>query len=212
MQKAEKSDLRRILRAKRSAIPSSEKPTLARLAAENSQDLLKPHAKIGLYFATNEELDTRALAEQLWLDCKAVYLPVIHPSRKLSFRLWTQDTKLTLSRLKTYEPEPIGLELSAHELDALIIPLVGFDQSGARLGMGGGFYDTTLARTGTETETETETNANANAKAKAKAKLIKIGWAFDIQELSKVPTEAHDVILDYVVTPTRVIRSSSSAP
>lgn len=201
MLKADKSDLRRLLRAKRASIRADERGALARRAAERASRLLTPHSRIALYYATHEELSTQALAELLWRDEKSVYLPVINTTRKLSFRLWTPDTQLTLSRLNTYEPESSGSDLASEQLDAAILPLVGFDRSGARLGMGGGFYDSTLSRPLANSNGKVDTETKINLALKP----IKIGFAFDIQEVEQIPTEAHDVALDYVVTPTQIV-------
>ena len=208
MPKADKSDLRQRLRTRRAAIPAADRAVLARLAAERAAFLLKPHSRIALYYATREELSTQALAELLWRDEKSVYLPVINKTRKLSFRLWTPDTVLALSRLKTCEPEASGSDLVAEQLDAVVLPLVGFDRSGARLGMGGGFYDSTLRRPPADSNSKVDTGTKISLDLKP----IKIGLAFDIQEIEYVPTEEHDVALDYLVTPTQIIACAASEP
>ena len=68
------------------------------------------------------------------------------------------------------------------EPTVLIVPLVGFTENGARLGMGGGFYDRWLA---------------------AHPDTIAIGLAWDIQKVEALPLEVHDMSLSAVVTPTR---------
>lgn len=68
--------------------------------------------------------------------------------------------------------------------DVVIVPVVGFDKSGNRIGMGGGWYDKFLAM-------------HPNA--------LKVGLAYDECELQKIEPEPHDVRLDYIITPTRLI-------
>jgi 5-formyltetrahydrofolate cyclo-ligase len=67
------------------------------------------------------------------------------------------------------------------------VPGVAFDASGRRLGRGGGSYDRALAARGAAT--------------------LAVGLAYDEQVVDEVPTDAHDVPVDVVVTPTRVLRA-----
>ncbi len=69
-------------------------------------------------------------------------------------------------------------------LDVIIVPVLGFDTHGNRIGMGGGWYDKFLAM-------------HPNA--------LKVGLAYDECELQKIEPEPHDVRLDYIITPTRLI-------
>ena len=68
--------------------------------------------------------------------------------------------------------------------DVLFMPLVAFTANGDRLGQGGGFYDKWLG---------------------AHPDIIRIGLAWDMQEVPELPIEPHDMGLTAVVTPTRVI-------
>ncbi|MFQ5509797.1 MAG: 5-formyltetrahydrofolate cyclo-ligase [Leptospirillia bacterium] len=83
-------------------------------------------------------------------------------------------------------PEPVdGLTpVSPEEVGILLLPGVAFDPSGGRLGYGRGYFDRVLAKTSG----------------------LKVGLGFDGQVVDQVPTEAHDVAMDLVVTPTRIIR------
>lgn len=76
------------------------------------------------------------------------YLPILHPFHhgRIVFSSYNEDTPLNPNRFGI--PEPVFAERkirSAWALDAVLLPLVGFDDSGERLGMGGGFYDRTFA-------------------------------------------------------------------
>ena len=70
------------------------------------------------------------------------------------------------------------------QLDVLFTPLVAFDNTGARLGMGGGFYDRTLANW-------------------QQHKIYPIGLAHDCQRVDKIPLEHWDIPLPEIITPTR---------
>lgn len=75
--------------------------------------------------------------------------------------------------------------LENDEINVFLLPLVAFDTNGNRLGHGGGFYDKLLY---------------CYPEAK------KIGLAFDLQKVDSVPTEAHDIKLDAVITETQIYR------
>ena len=91
-------------------------------------------------------------------------------------------------------PGPFGLaqpsEHAAHAahdaIDAVILPAVAFDEQGARLGYGGGYYDRLLPM--------------------CRPDCMRIGVAFDGQILAHIPVEEHDACVDVVVTPSRILR------
>lgn len=74
------------------------------------------------------------------------------------------------------------------EPTSIIIPLLGFDINKNRLGYGGGFYDRTIEF------------------LEKKKKVLKIGVAFEEQEINTVPSMKYDKKLDLIVTPNRVIK------
>ena len=78
-------------------------------------------------------------------------------------------------------PEPVnGDFLTASQIDYLLIPLVGFDRKGNRIGMGGGYYDRALAAVSDHA--------------------VKLGVGYSFQELSDIQPQAWDVPLDGIVT------------
>ena len=72
--------------------------------------------------------------------------------------------------------------------DVLLIPLLAFDKNLNRLGYGGGYYDRLIER------------------LSKKKNILKIGLAFSIQEIDKVPTNMYDQKLDYIVTNKHTIK------
>lgn len=116
-----------------------------------------------------------------------VYLPVLHPliPGKLVFSPYTSHTRLRPNRFGITEPAfSAGLKRPAWAMDAILFPLVGFDEHGGRLGMGGGFYDRTFAFSRT--------------RPRLAPKLI--GLAHDFQKVDSLPIEPWDVPLHSVVT------------
>lgn len=141
--------------------------------------LLQSALHIATYLPVDGEVDPSEGIAWLRDQGKNIYLPVIQQDKQLAFALWDQDQPLVSNRYGIGEPGPDAPGREADSLDAILLPLVGWDRSGQRLGMGGGFYDRTLAQAKTVT---------------------KIGLAYALQELDRVPVEEWDVRLDFVLT------------
>lgn len=143
---------------------------------------------IALYLSFDGELDTRPLIEELWRAGKKVYLPALHPFSpgNLLFLRYFPDSDLVLNQFKIHEPVlDVRHVLPLYRLDVLITPLVAFDSSGQRFGMGGGFYDRTLQNW-------------------RKHGLFPVGYAHDCQRVDSLPVEKWDIPLPAVVTPTAI--------
>lgn len=83
------------------------------------------------------------------------------------------------------EPAPPRRDVDPEALDVIVLPGVGFDVAGNRLGYGGGHFDRLLART--------------------RAGALRIGVALDEQVVERLPTEAHDERVDLILTPTQTL-------
>lgn len=145
---------------------------------------------IALYLSTDGEIDTMPLIEWLWQQGKKTYLPVLHPFSKghLLFLHYHANTPLVENRFYIPEPKLDQTQvIPVEKLDLICTPLVGFDSSGQRLGMGGGYYDRTLAKWFA---------CSQGAKP--------IGLAHDCQHVDVLPAEQWDVPLPKIVTPSRI--------
>ena len=104
--------------------------------------------KIACYLPINGEIDPRVVIERIWHAGKICYLPLVprHVHKPLWFAPVYPDTPLAENRFGVPEPVVATRELvRARRLDLLLLPLVGFDHKGNRVGMGSGFYDRTLS-------------------------------------------------------------------
>ena len=113
-------------------------------------------------------------------------------------RLWfapvTPDSRFVLNRFGIPEPlAPSRSLIDARQLDLILMPLVGFDQQGNRLGMGGGFYDRTLA-------------FMHHRKAWHRPKLV--GLAHALQQVDSLEPSSWDVPLDGVATDKQLFNFS----
>lgn len=144
--------------------------------------------KVALYLANDGELDPQPLIDWYWQQGAQVYLPVLHPFCKgyLLFFRYQAGTPLITNRLGIAEPQlDIRQLLPLQQLDVIYTPLVAFDNLGNRMGMGGGFYDRTLAG------------------RKQGPRPLTVGLAHDCQQLAFVPTESWDIPLVELITPSQ---------
>ncbi|UII71337.1 5-formyltetrahydrofolate cyclo-ligase [Pseudomonas sp. HN11] len=142
--------LRRMLRkARRALTPSEQRQAAHGLYRQLAQHPLFRRAKhISLYLPTDGEIDPRLLLRAAQRRGKATYLPVLSawPRTKMVFQRVRPGEKLLPNRFRILEPRMnIGRQRKVWALDLVLLPLVGFDDAGGRLGMGGGFYDRSLA-------------------------------------------------------------------
>ena len=179
----DKIQLRQLLRQRRRGIPAGRQKTAARGVL--AQLLRLPEfcraQQVALYLPRDGEIDPGRIKTWLWKNERTCYVPIILPGRKLAFAELHPDSDLSENRLHIDEPQDTP-RLDPQALDIVLLPLVGFDPHGNRLGMGGGFYDTTFAD-----------------HAPGAAPLL-IGLAHEEQRVEQLPTQAQDVPLDYMVT------------
>ena len=142
--------LRRLLRnASRAITPSEQRQAAQGVYRQLAQHPLFRRAKhISLYLPTDGEIDPRWLLRAAQRRGKATYLPVLSawPRTKMVFQRVRPGEKLLPNRFRILEPRVnVRRQRKVWALDLVLLPLVGFDDAGGRLGMGGGFYDRSLA-------------------------------------------------------------------
>ncbi|MGJ0578106.1 5-formyltetrahydrofolate cyclo-ligase [Xenorhabdus bovienii] len=187
-----RKSIRKQIRQLRQNLSPEQQSQFAQQVAQNamSHPKIQQANKIALYLAFDGELDTRPLIQQLWQQNKQVYLPVLHPfsQHHLLFLHYHAETSLNCNRFNIEEP-PLDVRqvLPVSELDVMFIPLVAFDSTGQRLGMGGGFYDRTLAKW-------------------QQQNFYPIGLAHDFQLVNSLPSASWDIPLPEIITPEKIWR------
>lgn len=145
-----RSTLRNKIRHQRRHLGDQERRAAALRVKRNFSNMriFRASQRIAFYLPNDGELDLTPLLQQAWAMKKMCYLPVLNTltANQLSFAPFHQNTSLRLNRFGIPEPliSPRRL-VRAYALDLILVPLVAFDIHGNRLGMGGGFYDRTLA-------------------------------------------------------------------
>jgi 5-formyltetrahydrofolate cyclo-ligase len=186
----ERRRLRQSLRARRRALsPAQQKHAALHLALRLLRlPGIRRARHIALYLARDGEIDPACFARLARARGKQLYLPVLRhfPHDHLLFAPWQAHARLRGNRFGIGEPAQ-GPARPARRLDVILLPLVGFDRSGGRLGMGGGFYDRTLSykmRT-------------------PKRPPVLLGLAHDCQEVPQLSTASWDIPLQAIITDRR---------
>lgn len=184
-----KRELRARLRALRLGVPPEARGAAAEAVARHLMALPvlgSSRAVLG-YAATGSELSLDPWLRRLLVDgAVAVHLPRVVGDQLEVVRVLDLDADLEAGWRGLREP--LGAAIAPTGLDAAVVPGLGFDLAGGRLGQGGGHVDRFLTR--------------------LRPGVAKVGVCFEAQLLSAVPMEAHDVGVDVVVTEAgaRVVR------
>ncbi|TCO70889.1 5-formyltetrahydrofolate cyclo-ligase [Rhodovulum euryhalinum] len=167
-------------------------PARGAAAVARLLDVLAPHMgrPVSGYMPMRSEIDPLAAMAAL-VGHGPVGVPVIEArGAPLAFHRWTPGCAM--------RPGPFGAQVPDGGVpmlpEVLIVPLLAFDRTGARLGYGGGFYDRTLAM------------------LRARGPVLAVGLAYAAQEVARVPVEPTDQLLDAIVTEDETIRPALGMP
>lgn len=183
-----KQDLRAIMRKKRTMLTMAQRmadaQSLVKFTAVAPFKQARFLLSIGMYHAIKAEIDPGQLGAALRAKGHGMGLPCIEKGdKRLVFRRFEAGNTLIKG--------PFGISQPPQEApflhpDIVIVPLLAMDKKGGRLGYGGGYYDGTFL-----------TNKRA----------LLIGLGYDFQLLDQVPTGSHDIKLDYVMTPSMMLKT-----
>jgi 5-formyltetrahydrofolate cyclo-ligase len=181
--------LRAQLRAQRRAIPPHERASASRQFARilRRSQLLRPGRRIAVYVAHDHEADPHLVVRLARRNRCELYLPAIadYRRRRMEFRRYTSDAQLRPNRYGIAEPQRTAVRIAVRHLDVILVPLVGVDSQGTRLGSGAGFYDRCLH------------HLRAGRRWR-RPKLI--GLAYEFQRVGRLAAGAWDVPLDALIT------------
>lgn len=185
-----KTALRLRLRAELKALGGADRaPASAELCARLRVSVAWQNARSVLLFVPlPSEPDIAPLLEEALAAGKLLALPRFNAGANAyeAVRVIDPVRELVTGPFQVREPVAACPKVALNRLDLALVPGLGFDARGGRLGRGKGHYDRLLACfTG-----------------------LKIAVAFDCQIVSQIPREPHDIALDAVVTPTRWIEAN----
>lgn len=194
MNSLDKKALRKQARAARAALAPDYRRFAVRRALRQAlrAGLFLKGRRWSFYLPVNDEFDVLPLLNQALHMGKDCFLPITAHRIAQPLRFARLDGRhgLTHNRYGIVEPHAHEL-MNARWLDVMLLPLVGFDRQGRRLGMGGGYYDATLAY--------------LRSRRRWRRPLL-VGVAYACQELPEVPTEPWDVRLDMLLTENGLVR------
>ncbi|MCO4786713.1 MAG: 5-formyltetrahydrofolate cyclo-ligase [Marinomonas atlantica] len=187
----DRQTLRKSLRLLRKQLSDTEQQHAADALQKEFLQALAPSlptsANVALYLTNDGEVSPSSICDWCWNNQINVYLPVLD-GKALLFARYDEHSQWQTNSFGILEPVDLTPATGA-EMDIVLMPLVGFDAQGGRLGMGGGFYDRTFENKAERTHL--------------------IGLAHDCQEVEQLPIESWDVPLSGILTPSRYITCSN---
>jgi 5-formyltetrahydrofolate cyclo-ligase len=183
MEGAELRAWRRAERARllawRTAVPAARRRAWGQAIEERLWPLLAERhgLRLGVYWPFKAEFDPRPLIDRLIAAGMAVALPtVVDKKGPLEYRTWRPGEPLVNGVWDIPVPEKREIVVP----DAVLAPLVGFDEACYRLGYGGGYFDRTLAALA--------------------PKPLAIGVGFEASRIATIHPQPFDMPMDFVVT------------
>ncbi len=185
-----KAKLRREILARRDALPQEDRRSRSASIAGALFALPEYRAAgtVLFYVSFRSEVSTRRMIEQAVSHGKKVLAPKVDRRRRelRLFEIKDLSADLEAGYMNIYEPvEKRTREASPEEPDLVVMPGVGFDEKGNRLGYGGGYYD--------------------RLAMKLRSGIRLVALAFEEQMVDEVPSLSHDRKVDMIITETRVI-------
>lgn len=181
----DKAALRQALRQARIRLSPQERRAAETAANRHLNRLIKRGSRIGVYWPVGSEMRLDHFIRTARSRGAKLYLPFIEPGRR---RLWFTPYPEQIAAPPTLKrsgslniPQYQGRKIRAHQLNLLLLPFIGIDRHGIRLGQGGGFYDATLAA----------------CAGRLRPNTAAIGFA--CQSVERIPAEAHDEAADCFV-------------
>jgi 5-formyltetrahydrofolate cyclo-ligase len=193
---SKRSQLRAAIRDKRRNLSPAQQERAALNLFEHIQALpeFQNAQTMAFYIPIDGEISPLLIIQHAQTLGKQCYLPVLRTDgqKTLLFAEYTPDTHLQKGQLSLSEPLiKDDNTILAKELDTVFMPLVGFDAQGARLGMGGGYYDRSFAF----------------LKATEVNKPTLVGIAHECQRVEKLEVASWDVPLEKIVTDLKVYKA-----
>jgi len=181
----QKSRVRDILRKRKDAMLPEDRLEKSISITRYLMGIIGPGETVMVFTSKEKEVNTKPLIMALFEKGNPVVVPIIQK----------EDVSLRLSYLRDFSalvpstfgvPEPIGSEIpaDASDVDTIILPMLGFDRAGGRIGYGAGYYDRFLAKN---------------------PGLRKIGIAFACQEFDGLPVDENDIRMDAVITEEGIV-------
>ena len=181
----EKNKIRKEILGKRNTLSTEEVEKKSDLIIQNLEKFIKNAENIMIFMDMKNEVRITKLME--FYPKKSFFIPKITDSKNREMKINKyEENELVLHKFGYYESSSSDF-YNENILNIVIVPAVVFDLEKNRIGFGGGYYDTFLKKIREENK-----------------KVLFIGICYDFQIIEKVPSEEHDVVLDFVVSESRI--------
>lgn len=195
-----KSAVRSTILAKRRSLTYDEIHHASQEACERliSTSLWQESEHIAFYIAHDGEIDPTPLLDLAISQNKMCYLPALATNDLKHLVMVRYELEDILIKNRYGIPEPLQHEhkiIAPENLELVLVPLVAFDTTGTRLGMGVGYYDRTFAFLN-------EPNQTRHPQL--------VGFAYDFQQQDHLERDAWDVRLDWIVTDEEIYHTKKS--
>ncbi len=191
----DKKELRKTLRATRSSLAAEERQQAAVSAAQllTTHPLFQTSHHIACYIAHRSEIACTPIIEAIWQAKKHCYLPILSQAQDstLHFARYQKNDALHPNLHHILEPTSTQY-FPTEDLDLVLVPLVGFDLQGHRLGTGGGYYDRTFAF--------------LKGSQQIAKKPFLLGLAHSVQQVDSLRLDLWDVGLNGILTQQKLIK------
>lgn len=181
----DKDRVRRILRGKKEAMLPEDRLEKSQRICRHLMQVIRDGETVMVFTSKEKEVNTQPLIQSLFRKGNPVVVPII-VQEDFSLRLsYLRDLSVLVP--STFGvPEPIGSEIpaGAEHIGTIILPMLGFDRAGGRIGYGAGYYDRFL-----------EKNTG----------MRKIGIAFGCQEVGRLPVDEKDIRMDFIITEDGIV-------
>jgi len=181
----QKSSIRQILRQRKDAMAPEDRQKKSATICRHLMTLIGDHETVMAYTSKEKEVCTEPIIAALLARNNPVIVPII-VREDVSLRLSYLRDMAVLVPSTFGVPEPIGSEIPARgdDVDTILLPMLGFDRTGGRIGYGAGYYDRFLEKY---------------------PGLRKIGIAFSCQEIDALPLDPTDVRMDHIITEEGIV-------
>lgn len=185
-----KSEIRKANKIKRASMEKAEvlEKSSKACAVFLKSEIYKDVKQIMLYMPLGNETDTTDIISKAFADGKKVIFPITDAETgEITPCYADENTQFTKGAFSVNEPRDMNVA-DVTEVDVILVPGIAFDRSGSRIGFGKGCYDRLL------------TNTSA----------VKVGFCYEFQLCDKIPSEEHDVKMDYIITENVTINCKKS--
>ena len=182
-----KVSLRQELKNLRESLSPAQRAAAAMAAEAKIFDLpeWKKAQVVCLYASFKGELPTTQFLHKVLNSEKRCVLPKVNSEGQPELYEIKSFQDLELSSLEILEPKINCPRIHPTQIDFFLVPGIGFDRQGNRLGHGAGFYDRLLAL--------------------ASPTAFLLGYGYDFQVVDAIPHEAHDIVMHAMATPSQII-------